>query len=105
MVRCLLRLRRSSLRRARSLALVAAVAPWVASLTLFSAGAGAADAPAAAPPAATSAPATSAPATAPVANALRENDFVAVCGDSITEQKMYSLYIEDYLLMCRPKSN
>ncbi len=35
-------------------------------------------------------------------NLLREGDFVAVCGDSITEQKQYSVFIEDYLLMCRP---
>ena len=34
--------------------------------------------------------------------ALRGKDFVAVCGDSITEQKQYSVYIEDYLLMCQP---
>src|SRR4029079_2862821 len=27
---------------------------------------------------------------------------VAICGDSITEQKLYSVYIEDYLLMCAP---
>ena len=33
---------------------------------------------------------------------LQEGDFVAVCGDSITEQKLYSVYIEDYLLMCQP---
>ena len=33
---------------------------------------------------------------------LRKGDFVAVAGDSITEQRMYSAYIEDYLLMCQP---
>jgi lysophospholipase L1-like esterase len=33
---------------------------------------------------------------------LQANDFVAVCGDSITEQKQYSVFIEDYLLMCQP---
>ena len=33
---------------------------------------------------------------------LQDGDFVAVCGDSITEQKLYSVYIEDYLLMCQP---
>ncbi len=33
---------------------------------------------------------------------LRDGDYVAVIGDSITEQRLYSLYIEDYLLMCRP---
>ena len=44
--------------------------------------------------------------TAPAAPAgLKDNDFLAICGDSITEQKLYSLYIEDYLLMCRPRAN
>jgi len=33
---------------------------------------------------------------------LQAQDFVAVCGDSITEQKQYSVFIEDYLLMCQP---
>src|SRR5688572_2278016 len=33
---------------------------------------------------------------------LQKGDFVAVCGDSITEQKLYSVYIQDYLLMCKP---
>jgi len=33
---------------------------------------------------------------------LQEGDFVAVIGDSITEQKQYSVFIEDYLLMCQP---
>jgi len=33
---------------------------------------------------------------------LAEGDFVAVIGDSITEQRQYSVYIEDYLLMCQP---
>lgn len=37
--------------------------------------------------------------------ALKAGDFVAVCGDSITEQKQYSVFIEDYLLMCRPVAN
>ena len=32
---------------------------------------------------------------------LQSGDYVAVIGDSITEQKLYSLYIEDYLLMCQ----
>ena len=31
-----------------------------------------------------------------------QKDFVAICGDSITEQKLYSVFIEDYLLMCQP---
>ena len=33
---------------------------------------------------------------------LHDGDFVAVIGDSITEQKDYSVNIEDYLLMCKP---
>ena len=49
-------------------------------------------------------PATTTAATAP-AGGLKDNDFLAICGDSITEQKLYSLYIEDYLLMCRPHAN
>jgi lysophospholipase L1-like esterase len=45
---------------------------------------------------------------APKANAqatdtkLQSTDLVAICGDSITEQKIYSVDIEDYLIMCRP---
>jgi lysophospholipase L1-like esterase len=35
-------------------------------------------------------------------SALAEGDLVAICGDSITEQKDYSVDIEDYLLMCQP---
>ena len=36
------------------------------------------------------------------AESLKPNDFVAVIGDSITEQKDYSVNIEAYLLMCQP---
>jgi len=36
---------------------------------------------------------------------LNNGDFLAVCGDSITEQKLYSRFIEEYLLMCKPVSN
>ena len=36
---------------------------------------------------------------------LKDGDCVAVIGDSITEQKVYSLFIEDYLLMCRPAAD
>jgi lysophospholipase L1-like esterase len=36
--------------------------------------------------------------------ALQDGDHVAVCGDSITEQKIYSVFIEDYLVMCQPKA-
>jgi len=47
-------------------------------------------------------------ATAAVAQdipGLRQGDFIAICGDSITEQRLYSVYIQDYLLMCRPAAN
>ena len=33
---------------------------------------------------------------------LQPHDFVAICGDSITEQKQYSVFMEDYFLMCQP---
>lgn len=33
---------------------------------------------------------------------LRDGDYLAICGDSITEQKLYSVYVENYLLMCQP---
>jgi len=32
-------------------------------------------------------------------------DLLAVTGDSITEQRKYSVFIEDYLLMCKPVEN
>lgn len=35
------------------------------------------------------------------ADILKNDDLVAICGDSITEQKDYSVDIEAYLLMCR----
>lgn len=34
---------------------------------------------------------------------VRANDIVAICGDSITEQRLYSLFIENYLQMCQPE--
>lgn len=34
--------------------------------------------------------------------ALRSGDNIAICGDSITEQKIYSAYLEDYFLACQP---
>ena len=37
--------------------------------------------------------------------ALRQGDYVAVIGDSITEQRLYSLDIEEYLLMCKPAAD
>ena len=33
---------------------------------------------------------------------LRQGDRLAICGDSITEQKMYSRLMEDYLTVCVP---
>src|SRR4051794_1162891 len=33
---------------------------------------------------------------------VQSGDMVAVIGDSITEQKLYSVFMEDYLLMCQP---
>jgi lysophospholipase L1-like esterase len=33
---------------------------------------------------------------------IQPNDVLAICGDSITEQKVYSVDMEDYLLMCQP---
>ncbi len=39
---------------------------------------------------------------ASAADGLKSGDHVAVIGDSITEQKQYSVFIEDYLLMCQP---
>jgi lysophospholipase L1-like esterase len=34
---------------------------------------------------------------------LEPNDVVAICGDSITEQKLYSVYVQTYLLACQPQ--
>src|SRR5438094_822737 len=36
---------------------------------------------------------------------IKTNDVLAICGDSITEQKQYSVFVEDYLLMCWPELN
>ena len=33
---------------------------------------------------------------------LQPGDLVAICGDSITEQKRYTVFVEEYLLMCQP---
>lgn len=33
---------------------------------------------------------------------IRPNDTLVICGDSITEQKLYTLFVEEYLLMCQP---
>ncbi len=47
------------------------------------------------------------PRKAPVPSELllREGDQLAICGDSITEQKMYSRIIETYLTVCVPELN
>jgi lysophospholipase L1-like esterase len=42
-------------------------------------------------------------APAPAALLLKEGDRVALCGDSITEQRMYSRVIETYLTVCVPE--
>lgn len=34
---------------------------------------------------------------------LKKGDRLAICGDSITEQKQYSVLIETYLTACLPK--
>jgi lysophospholipase L1-like esterase len=39
------------------------------------------------------------------AEQLKPGDYVAVVGDSITEQRIYTQYIEDYLLMCHSVRN
>ncbi len=41
-------------------------------------------------------------ATAVAKELVESGDVVAVIGDSITEQKQYSVFMEDYLLMCQP---
>ena len=34
--------------------------------------------------------------------ALESGDYIAICGDSITEQKIYSDYLEEYFIACQP---
>jgi lysophospholipase L1-like esterase len=43
-----------------------------------------------------------APAPQPKRLLLARGDRIAICGDSITEQKMYSRLVEDYLTVCVP---
>ncbi len=43
-----------------------------------------------------------APLTLRAEPVLQPNDTLAICGDSITEQKIYSADMEEYLLMCQP---
>ena len=33
---------------------------------------------------------------------LQPKDFVAICGDSITQQRQYSVFMEAYFIMCQP---
>ena len=42
-------------------------------------------------------------APAPAGLLLKQGDRLAICGDSITEQKMYSRIIETYLTVCVPE--
>jgi lysophospholipase L1-like esterase len=41
----------------------------------------------------------------PMKHFLREGDRLAICGDSITEQRMYSRIMETYLTVCAPELN
>lgn len=43
------------------------------------------------------------PAPDPRGLLLKQGDLLAICGDSITEQKQYSLVIEAYLTACLPE--
>jgi len=43
------------------------------------------------------------PAPAPAGQLLKKGDRLAICGDSITEQKKYSRLMEDYLTACQPQ--
>jgi hypothetical protein len=36
---------------------------------------------------------------------LQKGDFVAIAGDSITEQKQYSVFMEEYFIMCKPQAD
>jgi hypothetical protein len=45
------------------------------------------------------------PAPSPIHHYLKANDRLAICGDSITEQKMYSRIMETYLTVCVPELN
>src|SRR6266568_1155025 len=44
-------------------------------------------------------------APSPPGLVLKQNDRLAICGDSITEQRMYSRIMEDYLTVCVPGLN
>lgn len=36
---------------------------------------------------------------------LQDGDLLAICGDSITQQRLYTVYIEAYLLACQPAAD
>jgi lysophospholipase L1-like esterase len=42
------------------------------------------------------------PVLAPAESVFRPGDVYTMCGDSITQQEIYSMDIEDYILMCQP---
>lgn len=42
------------------------------------------------------------PGLAEAGSRLQDGDTLVLCGDSITEQRIYTVLIEDYLLMCQP---
>lgn len=45
------------------------------------------------------------PSISKTQSVLRSGDILLICGDSITEQKQYSVFIEDYILMTQPVRN
>lgn len=45
------------------------------------------------------------PFTASAEDILKPGDLVAICGDSITEQRQYSVFMQEYLVMCQPAPN
>ena len=48
---------------------------------------------------------SSGPLSLRAGDGLQPGDVVAICGDSITEQSLYSAFIEAYLLACQPVSD
>ena len=43
------------------------------------------------------------PAPETTTSLLKKGDRLAICGDSITEQKLYSVLLESYLTACLPE--
>jgi len=43
-----------------------------------------------------------APPVSPGASVFKPGDVLTICGDSITAQGVYSVFVEDYILMCQP---